>query len=66
MADINKEYAELGQKILQSNYQVYIHNRALSEYNIRMYDLNQEADRRTHLDKQAAIEAKQKEEQNVE
>lgn len=50
LAEIQKEYAALAHKIAQANYQVYIHNRALDEYNLKMYDLNQEADQRTKLD----------------
>lgn len=59
MVDIEKEYNELRGRVADSQYQAYVHNRALEEYDQRMLSLNQEGAARKELDAKTETPEKQ-------
>lgn len=67
LEEITAEYNQLRTKAADSNYQVYVHTRALEDFNQRMLELNQEGAARNDLNRlRAQEEAKEgKEQQNV-
>lgn len=65
LEDITAEYNQLRAKAADSNYQVYVHARAVEEFNQRMLELNQEGAARNDLNRQRAQEeAKEQEKEN--
>ena len=55
--EITKEYQQVSAAAIQSQYQIYVHTRALQECNEKMYDLNQEATHRQKLDSAKPVAA---------
>lgn len=47
---IKEEYQQVSAAAISSQYQIYVHERALREFNDKMYNLNQEASARQKLD----------------
>jgi len=57
MVAIEAEYNDMRGRAADSQYQIYVHTKALEEFNNRMLNLNQEGAARKELDAKTAAEA---------